>query len=375
MRIFYVNDALAIWGGLERILVQKANYLAEHYDYEVTIVTSEQGNHPVPYSLSPKVRHIDLGVNFYQQYRYRGLKRLWVCREKHREYRKALRHLISQTAPDVVVVMRVSLSYDVFRSKGNVPWVFESHASRKCALFEGYGFLRRIQYAWYNHFASKADRVVALTQKDALEWSRKALNAVCIPNIVNLNPTGLLSRQDSKSAICVARFTRQKDFESLLSVWSAVNAKYPDWTLDIYGEGEDEAEIRSRIAQSEAKVMIHKPTSAIYAKYVNSSFLLLTSLYEPFGLVLPEAMSCGLPVVAFDCPYGPGEIISDGIDGFLVQNRDVQAFALRVCQLIEDVDLRLRMGASAVQASQRYQDDLIMPRWKSLFETLSHCPD
>jgi glycosyltransferase involved in cell wall biosynthesis len=105
-------------------------------------------------------------------------------------------------------------------------------------------------------------------------------------------------------------------------------------------------------------------------KYIGSSILLLTSLFEPFGLVLPEAMSCGLPVVSFDCPYGPADIITDGVDGFLIKNRDVQAFADRVCQLIEDKELRVRMGQAAIKSSQRYRADVIMPKWKELFESL-----
>ena len=98
--------------------------------------------------------------------------------------------------------------------------------------------------------------------------------------------------------------------------------------------------------------------------------LLLTSLYEPFGLVMPEAMSYGLPVVAFDCPYGPSDIITDGVDGFLIKDRSIEGFADRVCQLIEDEDLRRRMGAAGVQSSQRYSAENIMPMWKELFLSL-----
>ena len=103
---------------------------------------------------------------------------------------------------------------------------------------------------------------------------------------------------------------------------------------------------------------------------IRSSMLLLTSVYEPFGLVMPEAMSCGLPVVAFDCPYGPADIITDGVDGFLVKNRDINEFADRVCQLIENKELRMRMGQATIKSAQRYRADLIMPKWKDLFEQL-----
>ena len=98
--------------------------------------------------------------------------------------------------------------------------------------------------------------------------------------------------------------------------------------------------------------------------------LLLPSIYEPFGLVLPEAMSCGLPVVAFDCPYGPAEIIADGHDGFLIKNRDINKFAEKVCSLIESPELRKTMGQAGVQSVQRYDASRIMPMWKDLFEHL-----
>jgi len=100
--------------------------------------------------------------------------------------------------------------------------------------------------------------------------------------------------------------------------------------------------------------------------------LLLTSVHEPFGLVLPEAMSCGLPVVSFDCPYGPADIISDGVDGFLVKDRNIRVFADRVCLLIENEELRVRMGREGITSSQRYKTGVIMPLWNSLFERLLH---
>ena len=95
--------------------------------------------------------------------------------------------------------------------------------------------------------------------------------------------------------------------------------------------------------------------------------LLMTSLYEPFGLVLVEAMSCGLPVIAFDCPYGPADIIHDGEDGYLVENRNIEAYFNRVCQLMENDRVRQDMGWAAVRSSQRYKAENIMPQWNQLF--------
>ena len=118
-------------------------------------------------------------------------------------------------------------------------------------------------------------------------------------------------------------------------------------------------------------VVIHDATPDIFSKYQESSILLLTSRYEPFGLVLPEAMSCGLPVVAFDCPYGPSDIITDGVDGFLVKGRDVHVFAQKVSALIESQQMRVQMGREGIHSARRYEAERIIPMWVTLFRQLS----
>ena len=148
---------------------------------------------------------------------------------------------------------------------------------------------------------------------------------------------------------------------SLLHIWRLVHERYPDWCLHIYGGyGEEQDSILAKIKQMDANIQVHEATSNMMEKYRESSILLMTSSYEPFGLVLPEAMSCGLPVVAFDCPYGPADIITNGVDGFLVRNRDIQQFVDKVCLIIENEELRSEMGQNGIKAAERYKKDLIM---------------
>lgn len=368
MRILYVNDALAIWGGLERILVEKANYLACYYGYDVCIVTSEQGRHKVPFTIKSQVKHIDLGINFHTQYKYKGLRRFKKCYQLHRKYRTALKSVISDFCPDVIVAMRVDLVEDILKLKGHIPLIVESHACCKCSVFEGYSYFRRVLFSWHVYFASKADIIVSLTESDAKDWERKTNNVCVIPNVVNLNPLDSISSHETKSVIFVGRLSKQKDVLILLKIWEIVSNRHPDWTLNIYGEGDEEKRIKAIISHMDGRVLLHKPTLDIYEKYVNSSLLLLTSLYEPFGLVIPEAMSCGLPVVAFDCPYGPADIITDGVDGFLIRKRDISLFSEKVCMLLENKKMREQMGHAAIASSQRYKPNIIMPKWKDLFE-------
>ena len=371
MRILYVNDALAIWGGLERIIVEKVNYLVEEYGYEAHLLTANQGSHSIPYSLSSRVVYHDLGINFQQQYKYSKLSRMFVRWKLNCLFVKRLREYISIIKPDVIVSVRSELTMGIVKAKGNIPLIYESHKSRYCKKFDDAGFYEQVKSAWYNRSARYANMVVALTEGDALDWREINPNVTVIPNIVHLNESGNYSNGESKSVIFVGRFCRQKDIRSLLEIWEVVHKRHPDWTLHIYGGyGEEQNELLPLINGMQANIQVHEPTSDIFEKYRESSVCILTSRFEPFGLVLPEAMSNGLPVVAFNCPYGPADIITDGKDGFVIKNKDTQAFAGKLCELMENKELRLNMGRSGIISSRRFSSDKIMPLWHSLFTQL-----
>lgn len=371
MKLLYICDALAIFGGLERVLIEKANWLAEHEGCEVCLLTVNQGNHPVCFPLHQDVSHEDLGIRFFEQYHLPFWQRIIRNCQLHRLFRKRLKGKIQKLTPDIIICTRLDYIRDVVRLKGDIPLVFESHSSCLASRFEGDGLLR-LFHIWYLQLAvKKADVTVALTNGDAEEW-RKLTPKVCvIPNVVHLNESGVYSDCTAKSAIYVGRFSKQKDVGSLLRIWHFVHQRHPDWCLHIYGGyGEEQDLLFSEIKQMEANIQVYEATSDLFEKYKQSSILLLTSRYEPFGLVLPEAMSCGLPVVAFDCPYGPADIITDGIDGFLISKRNLEEFADRVCQLIDHLDLRVKMGKSGIKSSKKYAKRCIMPLWRALFEQL-----
>jgi len=373
MRILYVNDAWAIWGGLERVVIEKMNYLADSFGFEIFTLTYNQGDHPVPYPISKQVIFRDLNIKLFSQYRYRGLKRLYYKYKLQSLLLSRLKTGIQEIKPDVIVTPRIDLLGVLLKSSVKIPIVYESHSSCKWITFDNDGLLWRLKRYYYKTLASKSDMVVALTKSDAMEW-RKITSKVCvIPNIVNLNNTGRYSDCSSKSAIFVGRLSKQKDLEGLLQIWSIAYQHFPMWELHIYGEtGDDGVKqmLLKSVEEMNANIFIHEPTSKIIEKYIESSMLLLTSFYEPFGLVLPEAMSCGIPVVAFDCPYGPVDIITDGVDGFLIPERNIEIFSNRVCELMGSRDKRLQMGKSGIASSKRYDASLVMPQWKQLFNDL-----
>ena len=147
MRIMYVNDALAIWGGLERVLIEKANLLATLADYEVCLVTLNQGSHQLPYPINPKVRFYDLGIQLHRQYQNHGLVRLIKRLRLNRMYKQRLRQKIQEVCPDVIVCTRAELVSAIVKVKGDIPLVYESHTSRRAHEFLGSDFYTRFSLA------------------------------------------------------------------------------------------------------------------------------------------------------------------------------------------------------------------------------------
>ena len=371
MRILYATDALAIWGGLERVLVEKANYLATHNGNEVFMLTISQGEHPFPFPLDNMVTHADLNIPFYTQYQYSGIRRLLSLRRLHRDCRKGIRQQLNYINPDVILCPRIEFVKDICKVKGYTPLVFESHSSFWTSRFERAGLLRRLHTWWMNQSAKQAQAVVTLTEGDAAAWRKVNNHVFVIPDVVHLNEKDVYSNVDAKSAVFVGRLSRQKNIGCLLSIWQLVRQRHPDWQLHVYGEkGDIEEPLWQQLHEEGNGVTVHSPTTEILNVYQQHAMLLLTSRYEPFGMVLPEAMSCGLPVIAFDCPYGPADIITDDMDGFLVKDWDIMSFADKVCLLMENQDLRQQMGQAAIRSSQRYRSDRIMSVWQELFESL-----
>jgi glycosyltransferase involved in cell wall biosynthesis len=213
------------------------------------------------------------------------------------------------------------------------------------------------------------DLLLALNENDADDWAKYVRTKV-ITNIAHLNTTGCYSKLDTNRVIFVGRYTRQKGIPDLFKIWEIVFERHPDWHIDLFGDGNMEEIPYSEEERLMKNIHVHQPDSHIFERYLESSVFVLTSVFEPFGLVMPEAMSCGLPVVAFDCPSGPAQIITDGVDGFLIKNRDVELFADKVCSLIESTELRHAMGKAAIESSRRYSTDHIMVQWMSLFKEL-----
>ena len=380
MRIAYVIDSLASKGGAERIVSDKLNYMAEHFGYDVYVITCYQNQQQVPntYYLSEKVRQINLNISYYRQYRYRYPQRLWKKWVIYRRLIQALKDTVRQIDPDVLVGLGYFMADVVASLPCRAVKLIESHEARSVSLLDqgstrslwSKAYMRLYRICYLKKVERRADLIITLTDAEAREWV-KAKRVEVIPNFTVM-PVWRLSTCQNKRVMAAGRLEWQKGFDRLIASWAVVHDKHPDWQLHIFGSGSKEHQLTELIAfyGLEDTITIHPYTSAIDREYSNSSIFALSSRFEGFGLVLLEAMQSGLPCVTFDCPFGPGEVVVDNQTGFVVADGDVAAFADRLCCLIEDEALRKRFSEAAVERVKHYDVQMVMNQWKTLLEGL-----
>lgn len=379
MKIVYVIDSLASKGGAERVIINKMDYMVNHFGYDISIITCYQDKDtPNAYPIPTGIRQVFLGIPFYSQYKYRYPYRLWVKHSIDKQMQKALTKTVIDMDPDILIGVSYFQAHIVTGIKCRAKKVIEVHEPRPFTLSD-YGLSRGRLSSWYMkhyrnwYFSSvekQADIVVTLTPGDAHEW-RKARKVQVIPNFT-IMPIEKMSDGKSKRVIAVGRLEWVKGYDRLLDAWKLVSDKHPNWHLDIFGVGTWEQKLKNQQKNLalEDKLTIHPATPKINIEYSNSSIFVGTSHFEGFPLVLLEAMQVGLPCVAFDCPFGPSAVINDGQNGFLVHDGDIGQLASKISILIEDSNLRSRLSKEAHETSKRYAVDIIMKQWDTLFNQL-----
>jgi glycosyltransferase involved in cell wall biosynthesis len=218
----------------------------------------------------------------------------------------------------------------------------------------------------------RLDALTVLTSDDARDYARLAPRVELIPNPVPPLDGGV-SAQTSPVAVAAGRLNRQKGFDLLIRAWAEVAERRPDWRLEIHGSGPERSALERLIAGTglRDRVALRGRTKTLGAAMADASLFVLSSRFEGFGLVLVEAMGKGLPVVSFDCPRGPSDIVDDGVDGLLVPPEDVDALAQAVLTLIDDEPRRRRSAAAALSKAERYRAEAITPRWDALLADLT----
>ncbi|MDI9309901.1 MAG: glycosyltransferase [Limnohabitans sp.] len=358
MKILYIAPQISGAGGLERVLALKSRYLIEEMNQEVCFITSNSDENTHFYNFSSKISQKDIKV--------KGFKLFRILK-----YYKKVRKEIKCIKPDIIIVCDFGWKGFCFNLfvKANAPVVFEVHGSR----FNESHFLSSSFFASFRVWIRKIllntfKHRIFLSESSQAEWNS---NGIIIPNPIEIKETDKSSLTEKK-CICLARHTYEKGIDRLLHIWREVIKKHPDWTLNIYGEGflYDDNLMLSKKLELENNVNFYKPKQNIEEIYISSSIYLMTSRQEGFGMVLLEAMNYGLPIIAYDCPVGPREIIENGKNGFLIENDNQNEFVKKIFQLIENKNLRSEIGNISSETLKKYEVSKIIRQYCNFFNEI-----
>ena len=366
MDILLVIFSLSFVGGAERVLTVMANYWAEK-GWKVTVATYDHGENQPFYDLSPQVKHEPLYlasessnpfsriINNYQRV-------------------KNLKKYFNKKAPDVIIsfVAKRNIITLLSTLKTGIPVIV---SERKNPALSSNGLISRCLRKW---LYPKASGVVCQT-KAMMEYYLPDLkhNAVVIPNPVlkdhldGSSPEILLP--DGKLLFAIGSMAskekvKQKGFDMLIPVFNDLALKHNNWNLVILGDGPERDHLKQMVKNYnlEDRVFLPGNVKNIHSVLNQGDLFVLSSRYEGFPNALVEAMSCGLPAVSFDCPTGPGEIIRNGVDGYLVKTEDLDTMQIMLGKLMEDQVLRKSMGEKAREVLDRFNIDSVMEEWEKL---------
>lgn len=361
MKIAYCIHSLHLFGGIERVLSIKANYLADVYGYDIHIITADQKERPVHFHLSDRITLHDVGTS-----------------EKFmlHTYGRKLNRILCEIRPDICVsvggrdifclpdctdgsikIAEFHFSHDKYDVKYGGSWLGDLYAKFR---------MRQIEKV-----ARKLDKFVVLTKADKADWSKILDNVISIYNPLTFK-SEKTAALENRRCIAVGRLESQKNFRDAVTAWKKVAERYPDWTLDIFGNGSLKKRLEKQIRDNglEGKVRLMGSSSDIRSEMLASSCLVMSSAYEGFPMVLLEAIETGLPMVSYDCPKGPAEIIVNDENGYLVKPGDTDGLAEGICKVIGDSDRRTGFGKKAKEKAGEFGIDIIMEQWKALFETI-----
>lgn len=376
-KIVYCTPALYSAGGVERVVSVKASYFADVYGYDVTIIITEGQGRESFFPLSSKVDVINLNLGFEELWKASFLKKIFLYLKKQRQFKKLLKQELIRIRPDFTIsVLRREINFlneirDGSRKIGELHVNrsnYRNFDKRNSNIIKSL-FARFWMHSLIGHLR-KLDKMVVLTEDAKVDWP-ELKNVILIPDPLPFR-VETVSDLSAKRIVSIGRYAYEKGNDLLLQAWAKVEKKCREWCLDIYGMG-DQAPYRQQMKNlgiDGGRCRLHGSLSDVKNAYLDSSVFALPSRFEGFGLVIIEAMSCGLPVVTFDCENGPRNILTDGENGFLITPFDVDAYAEKLIKLILDETLRREIGANARKSSQRYAIDDIANQWKQLFEEL-----
>ena len=364
------------YGGIEKCVVTLANSLCSRYDVEIAVCYKLYDKPAFDIDDRVKIKYLnkDLKPNhdalrnaFNSKNPFKIIKELCFGLKVLHNRKKTMVKYIMNSDSDIIISTRDIFNY----------WL------------SGYGSENAIKIGWeHNHFhenykyannvsrsARRLDYLVLVSSELQKFYAKELQNSNCmciyIPNSIESLPSKKALLENTR-LISVGRLSKEKGYLDLLKVFKRLNKDYPEWTLDIVGDGAERGSIEEYIKNNglSDKVTLHGFQGKEYIdKLLNqSSIYLMTSYTESFGIVLIEAMSHGVPCIAYDSAEGAREIINSGANGFLIKNRNLEAMVMKIEDLIKNKEERLRIGTQARDSVRKFTSDVVAEEWFTLIE-------
>ncbi len=368
MRILYCTNQLSTHGGIERILSQKINYLLQQKHYDVFLTTFEQSNLPDVYPLDSKLFRFDLDINYHSNQSYFHPKNLLKIVKHYFQ----MRRLIKKVQPDIIV--SVSYTPEQFFLpfiERRIPKVKELHSSGVVVGISRDEAKKSLKSKLTSIF--KKYNALVLLNKDEIPYFG-GCNTIVIPNFTDFESDLPENVVREKTVIAAGRIAPVKQFHELVYIWKIVHEDFPDWKFKLYGDGDLKLiiELQNLIKSLhlESSFLLMPSISNLQQEMQKASLYAMTSATECFPMVLLEAQVSGLPIVSYNCPFGPRNIIANEFNGYLTLQNNREDFANSLSKLMYDENKRNYLGENARQSVMRFSKENVMAQWDDLFNQL-----
>lgn len=381
--ILYFIPSLSRSGGMERVLCEKVNYMESTGKYNIFIVTTDMllSEHSF-FKLNNNVKLIKLELNYNKYFLMNFLHKVRKTQKLNKIYKEEIKKIVNKYSVDICITMGGKELE--FLGSLNLPCktVYESHfnknfrssflvANGKNNLF--WNIVGKIRDFQHDIQVQKINQIVVLTNENLKAWEGVSKKIQLIPNPSPLKKKNENSPNlDSKRIIAIGKLDVQKGYDMLLDAWYLIANKFPEWRLDIYGQGGLQKKLQEQIENLNLapSTSLCGITKNVEKELYSSAFFVMTSRFEGLPMVLIESITCGVPLVSFDCETGPREIIQDNDCGILVESGNVKNFAVAIEKMILDVEFRAKCSNIAFNKSRKYELNYIMEQWEGLFKEL-----
>jgi glycosyltransferase involved in cell wall biosynthesis len=365
LKIVFLTNQFYLHGSIEKMLAKKLNYLEAVLGYEVILCTTEHKGNPFVYPVNNNVRHVDLWINYHREKSYFHPKNLW----KSIAHYRTLRSFLESEQPDVVVSVNYTPEQFLlpFICK-HIPKVKEFHSSG-VSMVKPTNLPGKLKHRLFKIFG-KYDALVVLNDDECNYYPFTQLHV--IPNFISI-PKETPDLAKEKTILAAGRIAPVKQFGHLVQAWSLIADQHPDWEVKIFGDGDPELtrKLEDQInALKISTIRLMGSTAQLDTEMQKASIYAMTSSTECFPMVLLEAQAVGLPIVSYDCPHGPRNIVTHEVNGLLTPSNEIPDFAEALNSLINNKDLRKSMGETAKENIKIYDEEQIMQQWVALFTRL-----